>query len=89
MSWEDLDQDLSVQLYKLWNRLSLGSYFPHPVKDVEITKKDGGVRKLGIPTILNRIALEVVKSHLEPILDHLSILKLWTADSNKDECDVV
>ena len=69
MSWEDLDRDLSHQLYKLWNRLSSGSYFPLPVKEVEITKKDGGVRKLGIPTILDRIAQEVVKSHLESIVE--------------------
>ena len=69
MSWDDLDKDLSGQLYKLWNRLSSGSYFPPPVKEVEITKKDGGVRKLGIPTILDRIAQEVVKSHLELIVE--------------------
>ena len=69
MRWEDLDKDLSGHLYKLWNRLSSGSYFPQPVKEVEITKKDGGVRKLGIPTILDRIAQEVVKSHLEPIVE--------------------
>ena len=69
MSWDDLDKDLSGHLYKLWNRLSSGSYFPPPVKEVEITKKDGGVRKLGIPTILDRIAQEVVKSHLEPIVE--------------------
>ena len=65
MSWEDLEEDLDHQLYKLWNRLSSGSYFPPPVKEVEITKKDGGIRKLGIPTIIDRIAQEVVKSHLE------------------------
>ncbi len=46
MSWSDLDKDLSAQLYKLWNRLTSGSYFPMPVKEVEINKKSGGVRKL-------------------------------------------
>jgi len=56
IEWEDLDKDLNRQLYKLWNRMSSGSYFPPPVKEVEIDKKDGGVRKLGIPTILDRIA---------------------------------
>ena len=65
MSWADLDKDLSSQLYKLWNRLTSGSYFPKPVKEVEIEKKSGGVRKLGIPTILDRIAQDVVKTHLE------------------------
>jgi RNA-directed DNA polymerase len=69
MGWEDLDKDLSGHLYRLWNRLTSGSYFPPPVKEVEITKKDGGVRKLGIPTILDRIAQEVVKSHLEVIVE--------------------
>ena len=65
MSWDDLDKDLSRQLYKLWNRLSSGSYFPQPVREAEIKKKDGGMRKLGIPTILDRIAQEAVKAHLE------------------------
>ena len=45
------DQDRSGQLYKLWNRLSSGSYFPPPVKEVEIPKKDGKVRQLGIPKL--------------------------------------
>lgn len=66
MSWADLDKDLDHQLYKLWNRLSSGSYFPPLVKEVSIPKKDGGVRKLGIPTLLDRIAQEVVRAHLEP-----------------------
>ncbi len=69
MSWSDLDKDLSAQLYKLWNRLTSGSYFPMPVKEVEINKKSGGVRKLGIPTILDRIAQEVTKTHLERIVE--------------------
>ena len=69
MSWQDLDNDLSRQLYKLWNRLTSGSYFPMPVKEVEIEKKGGGVRKLGIPTLLDRIAQEVVKIHLERIAE--------------------
>lgn len=69
MEWEDLDKDLDRHLYKLWNRLSSGSYFPPPVKEVEIAKKDGGIRKLGVPTLLDRIAQEVVKSHLERIVE--------------------
>lgn len=71
ISWEDLDKDRNQQLYKLWNRLSSGSYFPPPVKEVGIKKKGGGVRKLGIPTILDRIAQEVVKTPLERIVDPL------------------
>ncbi|MEB2786561.1 reverse transcriptase domain-containing protein [Algoriphagus persicinus] len=69
MSWEDLDKDLSSQLYKLWNRLTSGSYFPSPVKQVEIPKKDGGIRKLGVPTLLDRIAQQVVRQHLERQLE--------------------
>lgn len=69
MSWQDLDKDLSGQLYKLWNRLSSGSYFPMAVREVEIPKSSGGVRKLGIPTILDRIAQQVVKTHLERIVE--------------------
>ena len=69
MSWAGLEKDLDRQLYQLWNRLSSGSYFPPPVKEVEIPKKDGGVRKLGIPTLLDRIAQEVVRTHWEPKVD--------------------
>ena len=69
MSWDWLDKNLSTQLYKLWNRLTSGSYFPMPVKEVTIRKKAGGERKLGIPTLLDRIAQQVVKTHLEPIVE--------------------
>ncbi len=71
MTWDDLDKNLNSNLYKLWNRLTSGSYFPQAVKEVEIPKKDGGIRKLGIPTILDRIAQQVVKTHLEPIVEPL------------------
>jgi RNA-directed DNA polymerase len=65
MSWNELDKHAKPHLYKLWNRLSSGCYFPMPVRQVEIAKSDGGIRKLGIPTLLDRIAQEVVKHHLE------------------------
>jgi len=64
-----LDQNLSRNLYKLWNRMSSGSYLPPPVKQVEIPKAKGGTRKLGIPTVTDRIAQTVVKRAIEPILD--------------------
>lgn len=57
---------LKDNLYKLWNRLTSGSYFPPPVLEVEIPKDNGGVRKLGIPTIGDRIAQTVVRDYLEP-----------------------
>src|ERR1035441_10264749 len=63
------EQNLSRNLYKLWNRMSSGSYFPPPVKQVEIPKAKGGTRKLGIPTVSDRIAQTVVKRIIEPMLD--------------------
>ena len=65
MSWEYLQENASTELYKLWNRLSSGSYFPKAVKQVAIPKKGGGERLLGIPTILDRIAQQVVRKQLE------------------------
>ncbi len=53
MSWEEMDKDRIPHLYKLWNRMTSGSYFPEPVKEAEIGKKDGGTRKLGIPKLLS------------------------------------
>ena len=61
--------DLSNNLYKLWNRLSSGSYFPSPVRRVNIPKADGGTRPLGIPTVVDRIAQEVARRYLEPHLE--------------------
>ena len=63
------DQNLSKNLYKLWNRMASGSYLPPPVKQVEIPKKSGGTRKLGIPTVSDRIAQTVVKLLIEPTLE--------------------
>lgn len=71
MSWEYLEENKKTELYKLWNRLTSGSYYPSAVKQVGIPKKDGGTRKLGIPTILDRIAQQVVKRHLERIVEPL------------------
>jgi len=55
------EANLKDNLYKVWNRMSSGSYFPPPVKRVEIPKKDGRTRKLGIPTVADRVAQAVVK----------------------------
>lgn len=60
------EENLKDNLYKLWNRMSSGSYFPPPVRTVEIPKKDGGRRALGIPTVSDRLAQTVVKMYLEP-----------------------
>ena len=66
LSMEAFDRQRSKYLYKLWNRMASGSYFPPPVKGVEIPKKDGKVRKLGIPTIADRVGQTAVKDYLEP-----------------------
>jgi RNA-directed DNA polymerase len=68
---KDFEKDLKKNLYKIWNRMSSGSYFPPPVKAVEIPKADGKTRKLGIPAVGDRIAQMVVKIYLEPILETL------------------
>lgn len=65
------EQNLSRNLYKLWNRMSSGSYFPPPVKQVEIPKAKGGTRKLGIPTVSDRIAQTLVKHIIEPVLERI------------------
>ena len=68
-SLEQFEQDRNNHLYKLWNRLSSGSYFPPPVMLVEISKKAGGVRPLGVPTITDRIAQTVVAGELEKVVE--------------------
>lgn len=71
MDWEYLAENAKTELYKLWNRLTSGSYFPPPVRQVSIPKKGGSTRYLGIPTLLDRIAQQVVKVHLERKLEPL------------------
>jgi RNA-directed DNA polymerase len=68
-SIEAFETDLKNNLYKVWNRMSSGSYFPPPVRLVEIPKATGGLRPLGIPTVADRVAQMVVKMHLEPIVE--------------------
>jgi len=72
-SIEEFERDLKGNLYKLWNRLSSGSYFPAPVRAVEIPKAhgQGGVRVLGVPTVVDRIAQTVVRQYLEPKVEPL------------------
>ena len=70
-SIEMFNENLSDNLYKLWNRMTSGSYFPPPVRTVFIPKKQGGKRPLGIPTVSDRIAQGVVKDYLEPSLESI------------------
>ena len=66
---EQFEADLKGNLYKIWNRMSSGTYFPPPVRAVSIPKKSGGERILGVPTVSDRIAQMVVKQLIEPDLD--------------------
>ncbi len=68
---DEFDANLKPNLYRIWNRLSSGSYMPPPVLQVEIPKASGGIRTLGVPTIADRVAQTVVKERLEAILDPL------------------
>ena len=77
---DEFEADLRDNLYRIWNRMSSGSYFPPPVRAVEIPKPHGGgVRVLGVPTISDRIAQTVVAMHLEPLVEprfHPRLLRL-------------
>lgn len=68
-SVEEFEKDLKNNLYKIWNRMSSGTYFPAPVRSVAIPKKGGGERRLGIPTVSDRVAQTVVKMQLEPLVE--------------------
>jgi retron-type reverse transcriptase len=72
-SIEEFERDLASNLYKLWNRMSSGSYFPPPVRRVEIPKPDGRMRPLGIPTVADRIAQMIVMQRLGPKLSRVFI----------------
>lgn len=68
-SISDFEKNLKDNLYKLWNRMASGSYFPKATRYVEIDKSDGGKRILGIPTVADRIAQGVAKAYIEPRLE--------------------
>jgi RNA-directed DNA polymerase len=65
------ETDLKNSLYKIWNRMSSGTYFPPPVKAVEIPKPDGGTRMLGVPTVADRVAQTVAALALEPQMESI------------------
>ncbi|MGH9654890.1 MAG: reverse transcriptase domain-containing protein, partial [Bryobacteraceae bacterium] len=68
----EFEKNLKGNIYKLWNRLSSGTYFPPPVRGVEIPKRDQkGVRTLGVPTVADRIAQTVARLYLEPEVEPL------------------
>lgn len=70
-SISDFENNLKDNLYKIWNRMSSGTYFPKPVKAVAIPKKNGGTRILGIPTVEDRVAQMVAKIYFEPNVENI------------------
>lgn len=86
---EEFGKDLKDNLYKIWNRMSSGTYFPPPVRTVEIPKADGKKRKLGIPTVGDRIAQMVVKMYLEPEMDKQFHVNSYGYRPNKSAQDAI
>ena len=86
---EQFEADLSGNLYKIWNRMSSGTYFPPPVRAVAIPKKSGGERILGVPTVADRVAQTVVKLVIEPILDLIFLADSYGYRPNKSALDAV
>jgi len=83
------EADLKGNLYKIWNRMSSGSYFPPPVRAVAIPKKSGGQRLLGVPTVADRVAQMVVKQMIEPNLDAIFLADSYGYRPGKSALDAV
>ena len=83
------EENLKDNLYKIWNRMSSGSYFPSPVLAVEIPKKNGGVRTLGIPTISDRIAQMTARMYLEPKVEPIFHKDSYGYRPNKSAIDAI
>lgn len=88
-SLEDFERNLKDNLYKLWNRMSSGSYFPLPVMAVPIPKNSGGERILGIPTVTDRIAQQVVKIVFEPLVESHFLPDSYGYRPNKSALDAI
>ena len=82
-------QDLENNLYKIWNRMSSGSYLPPPVRAVPIPKKSGGQRILGVPTVADRVAKTVVKLVIEPTLEQVFLPDSYGYRPGKSALDAV
>ena len=86
---EQFEADLRNNLYKIWNRMSSGSYFPPPVRAVSIPKKSGGQRILGVPAVSDRIAQMVVKQLIEPDLDPIFLPDSYGYRPGKSALDAI
>ena len=89
VSMDEFEKNLKANVYKIWNRLSSGSYFPPAVKGVEIPKKQGGKRMLGVPTISDRIAQTTIKLMLEPILEPIFLKDSYGYRPGKSALDAI
>ena len=88
-SLEDFEENLKDNLYKIWNRMSSGSYFPSAVKAVSIPKKAGGIRVLGVPTVEDRIAQMVVKLQFEQKVEPYFLSNSYGYRPNKSALDAI
>ncbi|MVA27804.1 group II intron reverse transcriptase/maturase [Agrobacterium vitis] len=86
---EQFEADLKGNLYKIWNRMSSGTYFPPPVRAVSIPKKSGGQRILGVPTVADRVAQSVVKQMIEPDLDAIFLADSYGYRPEKSALDAI
>jgi RNA-directed DNA polymerase len=86
---DDFERNLKNNLYRLWNRMSSGSYFPPPVKAVAIPKKNGGERILGVPTVADRVAQMTVKLVLEPTVEPIFLPDSYGYRPEKSALDAV
>jgi group II intron reverse transcriptase/maturase len=86
---EQFEADLKGNLYKIWNRMSSGTYFPPPVRAVSIPKKIGGERILGVPAVSDRIAQMVVKQLIEPALDPIFLSDSYGYRPGKSALDAI
>ena len=86
---EEFEEKLEDNLYKIWNRMSSGTYFPKPVKAVEIPKKNGGTRTLGIPTVEDRVAQMVARMYFEPNVEKIFYEDSYGYRPNKSAIEAV
>ncbi|CAI3237667.1 MAG: group II intron reverse transcriptase/maturase [Clostridium sp.] len=89
IDFEKFEENLKGNLYKLWNRMSSGCYFPAPVLAVDIPKKNGETRTLGIPTITDRIAQMIARMYLEPKVEPIFHEDSYGYRPNKSEIDAI
>jgi len=89
VDFKHFEEDLKGNLYKVWNRLSSGSYFPPAVRIVEIPKGTGGTRTLGVPTVADRVAQMVAKIYFEPMVEPYFHQDSYGYRPNKSALDAV